>query len=217
MSTKTTILIVVILIALMVGVGLATYPMLPARVASHWNAQGQVNGYSSRAFGAFFLPVLVLVLTGILLLVPLIDPLRGNIEKFRKEFNLFIVVLAAFMLYIHILTLAWNVGYKFDLTVWMVPGLAGLMYLVGVLLGTARRNYFIGIRTPWTLQSETVWNKTHARGSVAFKIVGVLTLLGMFFPHAVLAFLVVPLIAAAIYLVIYSYVAFRQEEAAQKG
>ena len=217
MSTKTTLVITAIIVAIMFAVGLAAYPLLPERVASHWNAQGQVNGYSSRGLGTFLMPGMMLILSGFFMLLPALDPLRSNIEKFRAQYNSFVIVFALFMLYIHLLTLAWNLGYRFDLTVWMVPALGGLMYLMGMLMGHARRNYFIGIRTPWTLHSETVWNKTHARGAVAFKFIGVLTLLAIFFPNALILFLILPLGVVTFYLTIYSYILFRQEQSDQNN
>ena len=82
---------------------------------------------------------------------------------------------------------------------------------MGLLLGKAHRNYFIGIRTPWTLNSETVWNKTHRLGSKLFQFAGAITLLGVFFPRYAIYILLVTILGTVLLTTVYSYFAFRQE------
>jgi uncharacterized membrane protein len=93
----------------------------------------------------------------------------------------------------------------------LVPGLGIFIYACGVLLGKAKRNFFIGIRTPWTLSSDTVWAKTHLLGGWLFKISGVIAILGILFPDLAFYFLLVPLLAASAIAVLYSYILFRSE------
>lgn len=126
---------------------------------------------------------------------------------------MFIALISAFMLYIHGLTLAWSLGYQdFKMSAAMLPFMGILFIAVGYLLRKAKRNFFIGIRTPWTLSSDSVWDKTHQLGSILFMISGAFAIAGGFFGGMAAFWLMfVPLIGASLFLVIYSYVLYRSE------
>ena len=211
MTTRNTFISILVLAALMVGIGVYSYPRMPDVVAIHWNAQGIANGYGSRFQAAFTLPLIMIVVAALLLFIPEIDPLKANIEKFRPDFNGFMLAFALFFFYLHGLTTLLNLGFQFSLNQFLVPGFGIFIYAAGVLLGKAKRNFFIGIRTPWTLSSDTVWAKTHVLGGLLFKICGVIAILGILFPSQAFLFLLVPLLAASTIAVVYSYVLFRTE------
>jgi uncharacterized membrane protein len=147
------------------------------------------------------------------LLIPNIDPLKANIAQFRDAFNLFIVLIVGFMVYIHALTLLWSLGYTgFGMSRAMMPALGVLFIFVGYMLRKARRNFFIGIRTPWTLSSDRVWDETHRIGATLFTISGVLALLGSFFGGMTsFVMIMVPILGSTIFLVIYSYILYQKE------
>lgn len=188
------------------------YPQLPAQIASHWNAVGQVDGTLPRAWGVFLVPGIFVILAALFFAIPRIDPRRENIAKFRSYFDWFVAAFAIFFYYIYLLTLLANVGYSFDLAAAVIPPLAGLFYIIGMLLPRTEPNWFIGIRTPWTISSPAVWRKTHQAGGWAFRAAAVIGLIGIFFPPEVgLWFLIALLIVAAIGLVIYSYVLYERE------
>lgn len=205
MSTKTTTLLVILLIGLATGLGLILWPRLPAQMASHWNIQNQVDGYLPRFWGVLMLPIMTIGLYLLFLLIPLIDPLKDNIAKFRAAFNTFIFLLMVFLVYIYLLTLAFNLGYRFRMSLAMLPALGGFFFYVGIMLGKVKRNWFIGIRTPWTLSSDTVWEETHRLGGILFKISGILAISGTFFGAYAIWFVMLPLLGSSIFLVIYSY------------
>jgi uncharacterized membrane protein len=184
---------------------------MPEQMASHWNAAGEVDGYMPRFWGLFFLPMLMAGFAALLLFAPLLDPLKANILKFRGTYDWFVALSLAFFLYIHVLTILWSLGVQFEMLAAMAPAFAALLYAAGVLVGKAKRNWFIGIRTPWTLSSETVWEKTHRVGARVFKLAGLLALLALVFPSYAIAFMIAPSLAAAIYTSAYSYVAYRSE------
>jgi uncharacterized membrane protein len=213
MSTRTTLFITFVLIALQVVFSAAVYNQLPVQMASHWGVNDQVNGTISRFWGAFLMPLISLGLLGLFLLIPGIDPHKANIAQFRGAFNLFIVLMTAFLTYVHGLTLAWNLGFTgFQMTTALLPAMGLLFIFVGYLLAKAKRNFFIGIRTPWTLSSDTVWNKTHALGSKLFIASGIITFIGAFFGGmTAFLFLFIPLMGSALFLIVYSYFLYRQE------
>jgi uncharacterized membrane protein len=213
MSTRTTTIIVLIMIVAATLAGLLLWNRLPDQMASHWNVNDQVDGYMSKFGGVFLLPLITLGMFLLFRFVPSIDPLKANIAQFREAFNLFVVLIVAFMLYIYGLSIAWNLGYTgFKMSGAMLPAIGLLFIFVGFMLRQAKRNFFIGIRTPWTLSSDTVWDATHRIGAVLFMISGALAFLGGFFGgRTAFWFLFVPIIGSTVFLLIYSYVLYQRE------
>ena len=213
MTTRLTTIIVLILIVGAIIAGLLLWNQLPEQMASHWNVNDQVDGYMPKFRGVFMVPLITLGMFALFLVVPSIDPLKANIAQFREVFNLFIVLIVAFMLYIHALTLAWSLGYTgFKMSTSMLPAMGLLFIFIGFMLRKAKRNFFIGIRTPWTLSSDTVWDKTHQLGAILFMASGVFTLVGgIFGGMTAFWFLFVPLMGSTIFLLVYSFVLYQRE------
>ena len=213
MSTKLTSIISIALIAIAVIAGAALWNQLPDQMASHWNANDQVNGTMPKFWGVFMMPLITLGMLALFLVVPNIDPLKANIAQFRETFNIFIILIIAFMLYVHGLTLAWSLGFtNFKMSSALLP-LMGILFIgIGFVLRKAKRNFFIGIRTPWTLSSDNVWDKTHQLGSILFMVSGALAIIGgMFGGMTAFWFMFTPLIGSTLFLVIYSYIVYRDE------
>ncbi len=213
MNTRNTLIIVIALIVIASAVSAFLAPRMPEQMASHWNAAGQVDGYMSKFWGLFLMPVMAAGMLLLFLAIPAIDPLKANIASFRGYFNTFIVLFTVFLLYIHGLTLAWNLGYTgFDMGAAMLPALGLFFVYAGVMMAKAKRNWFIGVRTPWTLSSDTVWDATHRLGAKLFIGSGVLAIIGSFFGGMTAFWLMfIPLIGSAIFLVVYSYVLYQRE------
>ena len=213
MTTKTTFIISITLIVIAIIAGGLLWNQLPDQMASHWNANDQVNGTMSKFWGVFLMPLITTGMLALFLVIPNIDPLKANIAQFRESFNLFIVLIIAFMLYIHGLTLAWSLGYQdFKMSAAMLPFMGVLFIAIGLMLRRAKRNFFIGIRTPWTLSSDSVWDKTHQLGSILFMVSGAFAIIGGIFGGMTAFWLMfVPLIGSTIFLVIYSYILYRNE------
>lgn len=185
------------------------YPLLPETVAGHWNAAGEVNGYISGFWGAFIMPVVAGVLLILFIVIPRIDPRKENIEKFQPVFGRFIVLMMLFLAYIYGLTLWWNFGGRPNMSQLLAPAFAVLFYYIGVLVGSAKMNYTIGIRTPWTLCSEVVWQKTHRLGGILFRAAGIIAFFGLLFPPVAVWLVLVPVICVTVITVVYSYVEYR--------
>jgi len=187
------------------------YPVMPPQMASHWNSQGEVNGYMSKFWGLFFLPLISIALFAIFYFIPLMDPKRKNIEQFRVYFDWFIVLFIFFLTYIHVLSLYWNLGHQFNMTLQIIPGIALLFYYIGIMLRHTKQNWFIGIRTPWTLNSETIWNKTHAIGGKLFKASAIICLLGLIFQKYAIFFMLIPVLISAIITILYSFILYKKQ------
>ena len=203
-------LIILVIIIISFAVGIYLYPQMPNKMASHWNIKGQVDGYMSKFWGLFLMPFISIGLFLLFVLIPRIDPLKENIEKFRKYFDTFIILVILFLFYLYLLTIFWNTGMRFSMTQFLAPAFAVLFYYCGVLVENAKRNWSIGIRTPWTISDDRVWEKTHKIGGKLFKIAGAIAFLGMFFPNFAFFFVLSPVILVAIYTTIYSYFEYKK-------
>lgn len=116
-----------------------------------------------------------------------------------------------FLAYVYFLTIIWNLGQTFNFGVALMPAISILIFMIGVFLGKTKRNYFIGIRTPWTLASDKVWDKTHKFGSKLFKLAGALSILSLLISaEFAIKVLVVSVITAAVVSLLYSYLEYRK-------
>jgi uncharacterized membrane protein len=202
-----------LVVAIAAGFSVWFYPHLPAQVATHFNLHGQPNGWSSRLVAAVLVPALGIVLAVVFTVLPHIDPRRANYEKFGPTYwtiaNAVLVLVAVF----HIVSLGKALGWDINMNRVASLGVGGIFVLLGNLMTRIRPNWFVGIRTPWTLSSDTVWRRTHRFGGIAFVIAGLCM--------AATALLTVPwalygaigvAAAAALASVVYSYVVWRGEQ-----
>jgi len=199
------------IIILAVIVGFILYPHLPDKVPSHWSAAGNVNGYSSPLIAVLLMPIISLVIFALLYFLPKLDPLRNNVDSFRKYYDGFLLMFVLFFFYVHLLILLFGVGYKFNFIAFLIPCFFFLFLYIGVMLKHTKRNYFIGIRTPWALQDDLNWEKTHTLGSKLFVIASFIGLLGLIFQKIAFLFIVVPIILSMIAVFVYSYVIYKKK------
>lgn len=188
------------------------YPNLPERTPSHWNAKGEVDGYSSRAMATLLLPLTMIGLSAMLIFLPVLDPLKANVDQFRPVYHLFIICFCLFFTYLHALSLGAGLGWQFNMTTMLIPAFGLLFVLIGFMVERAKQNWFIGIRTPWTLSSVTVWDKTHRTSGWMFKIAGLIAILGVFFPKFGFWLMIVPIMMVAFGSMAISYYYYRQEK-----
>ncbi|MEM3479188.1 MAG: SdpI family protein [Candidatus Bathyarchaeia archaeon] len=202
---------VLVLAALSLCVSVCLYPLMPEKVASHWNVRGEVDGYLPKLWGLFLLPIIFAGVALLLIAVPRIDPLRENIMAFRKYYDGFIILFSLFLFSIHLQVILWNIGVRVSPATTVPIGVGLLFFYIGILCENSRRNWFIGIRTPWTLSSDRVWEKTHRLGGKLFKAAGVIAMLGALIQEHAFILILAPIIFAAAYTIIYSYVEYQKE------
>jgi uncharacterized membrane protein len=207
------IIAMLVLVIAMFAVGGALFSQMPAQMVSHWNAAGEVNGTISRFWGVFLFPIISLGLLGLFLIIPRIDPLRINIQKFKGYYYGFIVVCLVYFFYIYVLSLLWNLDLRFDMMGALMPAIGVLFLVVGLMMLKAKRNFFIGIRTPWTLSSDEVWDRTHKLGGRLFIAVGIITaILAAFLSEIAIWVMLGMVLATALFSIIYSYAIFHKLE-----
>ncbi|HZG60182.1 MAG TPA: SdpI family protein [Anoxybacillus sp.] len=200
-----------LLIIISVAISLWAYPQLPDQVPSHWNAAGEVDGYSSKLFAVLFGPILLTGIYGILLGVAKIDPRKENYQNFAGVHRVFVNVTLTFFTAIHIVVIFSGLGYHVHMD-WIVNiGLGLLFMILGNYLPKVKANYFIGIRTPWTLANETVWAKTHRFGGKVFFIGGVMLIVSAFVTSTFRVFLLISsIVFIAIVPMVYSYFVYKK-------
>ena len=158
-------------------VTIAAYPRLPDQIATHWNIHGVVDAYGSKNYAAFILPA---VMVGLLLLfraLSWLSPRSFEVESFRPTYDYLVFLITALMAYLHIITLWAGAHPVINVSRFFLGGLFLFFALMGNVLSKVRRNFWMGVRTPWTLASERVWNDTHRFAARIFVLVGLLGLI----------------------------------------
>lgn len=156
----------------------ALYPRLPHMVPTHWNASGTADGFMPKPWGAFLLPLTMLGTYVLLLVLPAISPRGYGIARFAATYETFQTAILGFLLLITAagLLAASGVRLAMDRVVYAALGL--LFIVLGNFMGKVRKNFFVGIRTPWTLANDEVWLRTHRLGGMVFVLGGLVLLVG---------------------------------------
>ena len=184
-----------------------------ALVPTHFNASGQVDAYSSKAFGLLLLPAIAVAILALLLVAPRIDPRRTNIEKSSTAYNTIGIAVMVLFTGVDVVVALSAMGRSIDVSLLMSFGIGLLFIAIGAALPKLRSSYLVGIRTPWTLTSELAWRKTHVLGAWLFVALGLaLIITGVI--SATDAMALVLLGGVVVFLVattVYSYVVWRSD------
>lgn len=187
----------------------AVYSRLPDMLPIHWNIRGEVDGWASKQIAVLIMPCANLVILGMMVGLPAISSHKFRIETFQKTFNYIMLVIVAMMSYIHLITLLAGLNPAFPMIRVLIGGIFLFLALMGNVLGKTRRNPWMGVRTPWTMANDRVWDGTHrlaGRLMVAVGVIGgVLAVAGV---SPIVCFVL--LTVSVLYPVFYSYVLYKQ-------
>ncbi|HLJ11170.1 MAG TPA: SdpI family protein, partial [Planctomycetaceae bacterium] len=184
---------------------------IPEKMPTHWNIHGEIDGYGSKQWAAFLMPVIMIPLLGLFWVLPWLSPKHFEIETFRGTYAFIVMLIMVLFAYIHVLTLLPALGYRTPVDRALLGGMMLFFMLLGNVLGKVQRNFFVGVRTPWTLASERVWTETHRLAAKIFVATGALGLacialrLSIFVPLALI-------LLAVIVTVGFSLVRYKQLE-----
>lgn len=207
----------VIVVALVAG--LVAYPRLPNPVPTHWNAAGQPNGYSSPLVGAFLFPAIMLGIYLMFFVLPRIDPRGKNYERFGDTYIFLRNLIVLYLGFVDGISLAavFQPGHALN-SAWMMVGIGFLFAAMGNYMPRVRPNWFVGIRTPWTLSSDEVWRATHRLGGQVMFVGGVaIVVIGILFPPLGLAVVAAAAAALALIPTVYSYLLYRRISGGESG
>ncbi len=187
------------------------YPRLPDPLPTHWNAAGEVDDYMSRSAGLILFVAIPIISMLLFKLIPVISPHGFRTEGFSRVVNLLMVGTVLFACVVAAIALSAAVGSSVNISV-VIPAAVGLLLMfIGNLLGKVRKNFFIGIRTPWTLASDEVWARTHRLGGWCVVLAGLI----MFVAALAGARLYVSVTAVVVLVlvpVVYSFFIYRSVE-----
>ena len=193
-------------------VSAVAYPDLPARMTTSFDDTATAQETMATPLALVLFPAIGVVSLGAFLVLPRIDPLGENVEAFRAQYDGFVVLFVGLLQYVHLLLVYWNLGNRFSIGAALAPAIGAIVYYAGVVFENAEQNWFVGIRTPWTMTDERVWQRTHDRGATLFKIAGLVAVFGFVAGEYAIWFMIGPVVLVALYLVVYSYREYRRLE-----
>jgi uncharacterized membrane protein len=200
----------VIILATLAGL-VVGYPKLPDQVPTHWGLHGEVNGWSPKWTLFLFGPGAMVLMVALFAALPWLSPKKFEVDSFRATYLYIMIVLVGMLAYINIFILLWGLGLPIDANRAVAGCVCLLMALLGNVMGKVRRNFFIGIRTPWTIANEQVWNATHRVAAKTFFAGGLLGLVAVFL-RAPFWIPITAILIASFIPVIYSLVFYKQLE-----
>jgi uncharacterized membrane protein len=201
-----------LVIGLMFAVAAWAWPQVPDRLPIHWNLRGEVDGWGGKFSGLLLLPIITFAIYLLMLVVPLVDPGRGNYKNFTKAFNAIRIAMILFMAAIYGVIVLAAFGRRVDMTTVVLVALAILFIVIGNFMAKLRPNWFVGVRTPWTLSSKLSWNKTHRLAGWLFILMGVFAgLLAIVQTTWMFVLMLVFDAACAVSMIVYSYVVYRRD------
>jgi uncharacterized membrane protein len=202
-----------VIAALAVAVSVWAYSQLPPTVATHWNLRGTPDGFSSRALAVAIMPAVILLMTGLFNVLPQLDPRRENYTKFIGTYWLIANAVIVFILVAHGMIIATGLGYAVKIDRLMPIGVGVLFIILGNYLTRVEPNWFVGIRTPWTLSSDSVWRKTHRTGGWLMVVGGLVIAACAFLPHgAFLPLFIAAILIMAVIPIVQSYILWKREQ-----
>jgi uncharacterized membrane protein len=217
-----TLLVSLAVTAVLFAAALAAMHRLPAgaRIPMHWGLSGKVDGYG-RPAGLLLVPCMTLGFSLLFHFLPLLEPRRGNLLRSSRAYHTVWLALVLFFAGVEAVLIGAAFGRPIPTARWVGAGLGALFLVMGLVFGNLRSNFFIGIRTPWTLSSELSWRRTHRLGGWMLVVFGV-ALLGAAVAGAPVRWLPMGLVGFwAVFLVavlVYSYRVWRSDpDKAQLG
>lgn len=189
-------------------IGVILWDKLPDQVPMHWNANGDVDRYSSKAMAVFLMPLILVAFQWICVLGTSLDPKKQNIND--KMFTLVLWIIPIISLLCNSMVYATALGHKVSVEIIMPLFMGALFIVIGNYLPKCKQSYTVGIKLPWTLDDEENWNKTHRMAGFLWVIGGVIIMATAFLGAFWLFFVV--LIPMVLIPFVYSYCLYKKNK-----
>lgn len=191
--------------------GVYVYPTLPDKVPSHWNLNGEVDNWSSPFWGAFGIPLMNMALYPLFFIMPKLDPNKERYIQFTGAYNAFRYIFHLFMAGLYVVIIMATKNQPVNVGQLVPMGVAVVLMVTGNYMGKVRKNYFFGIKNPWTLANEEVWQKTHRMSGTLWFFSGLIAFVGAMFGGKAGHFIFFTMIVViAVVPMVYSYLVFRK-------
>lgn len=200
---------------LMLLISAWAWRVLPAgaSIPVHWNVAGEVDRYGGKAEGLLLLPGITMAVSLLFYFLPSLDPKGNNLLRSEQAFRAIWAVMLLFFVVIHVVMLMISLGKQLNMGQIILSSVSILFMVMGNYMGKIRQNYTMGIRTPWTLHNEQIWNKTHRLGGWLFVLCGLISLLvSLLFPSIGVYVLPAMIASASLIPIFYSYLLYRKEQ-----
>ena len=202
-----------LVLAAAVAFSLWAAPQLPERVTTHWGVSGEPDGWSSKRTLLVLMPLIGVGMALLMAVLPKIDPRRASWAQHGSTYWTLVNLVLGFFGLMHFLMVGYNIGWPIDITTVVVSAVGVLFAAIGNMMTRMRPNWFMGIRTPWTLSDDTNWRKTHRVGGYLFTAAGVVILLAALLKLPGLVYVVIGAVAVSALVPIgYSYLLWRQSQ-----
>ena len=201
-----------LIIFLSIFFGIYFYSAWPDVVASHWDFNGEVDGYSNKFAVVWIFLAIISLMYAMFLALPYIDPKKKNYKSFSGFYHFFKALILSVMFLSFLFVGIYNLGYPINVSLLANSSIGLLMVIIGFFLRNIKPNWFIGIKNPWTLSSDNVWAKTHKVGGYFFMIFGAIIIACNFLPKiwAMILF-ILGILSIIIGTAVYSYVIYNKE------
>ncbi|MBU0635468.1 SdpI family protein, partial [Candidatus Micrarchaeota archaeon] len=193
-----------------IALGLFVFPLLPEQTPIHWNAQGEIDGYGPPWIGALLFPAIMVFMLLLLIVVPKIAVFKENLKAFEKQYWQLGVVLELFFLIFFIVSLLPSFGITANFFVSFTIPFGFLFLAIGYLMPSFKRNFFVGIKTPWSLANDTVWEKTHSLGGTLFMLAGIIAIVSSLAPAQAFWIAIAAIIVATVIPLVYSFLLYQK-------
>jgi uncharacterized membrane protein len=187
------------------------YDRLPMLVPTHWNIDGNVDGRVAKPWGPFVLPLTMAALFALLAILPRISPRNYDMTRFSRTYGVIQFAILGYLFFVNTLVLAAGLGWPVSVNRLMPIGLGGLFAFLGNFMGKVTPNFFVGVRTPWTLADPEVWLRTHRFAGWLMMVTGLAVAVAG--PLGVgMRWLLGAMILSALVPAVYSYFIYRRLE-----
>lgn len=208
MKTKNALTLGIGLILLTLIYSLILYPFLPEKIPLHWNLRGEPDGWGEKLWATWLLPGTMLLLVWLIRALPAMSPGEFRITPFQATFNYVIFLLVMMMGYLQVITLQAALHPEGNWGRAILSGIFLFLGLIGNVMGRIRRNFWMGIRTPWTLADPKIWDATHRLAGKLLFAVGIVGAIAVLMGGSPILWFWI-LMGSLLIPAVYSYALFR--------
>ncbi len=190
-------------------VGLA---QAPDQIPIHWNVKGEVDDWGSKWLGLLIGPTVATSIYVLMLFLPRLDPAKRNYQRFAGAYYALRLAILLMMAAIHAIVVVAALGIDVNVGLWIMLGVGALFVVIGWIMADIEPNWFVGVRTPWTLTSELSWKKTHRLARWVFMLAGSLFAIAGIYQQPWAMFVAIgAMVAGVLWLLVYSYIVWKHD------